>query len=143
MRLMRIIKTALSASQVKAQKSSGFVHLVSQVDAQLEQAAELERSRAAPGNGHVFFLGSEVSMVDCMFAPFLERMAASVPYYKGLAVRGNGRWPHLQRWFAAMETRDSFRRLQSDYYTLCHGLPPQIGRCESHPEASHSQKSSL
>ena len=120
-----------------------FVHLVSQVDAQLEQAAELERSRAAPGNGHVFFLGSEVSMVDCMFAPFLERMAASVPYYKGLAVRGNGRWPHLQRWFAAMETRDSFRRLQSDYYTLCHGLPPQIGRCESHPEASHSQKSSL
>ena len=29
-----------------------------------------------------FFLGPKVSMVDCMFAPFLERMAASLPYFK-------------------------------------------------------------
>ena len=32
--------------------------------------------------------GSELSMVDVMFAPFLERMAASLPYYKGFIVRG-------------------------------------------------------
>lgn len=43
-----------------------------------------------------------------MFAPFLERMAASVPYYKGLIVRGNPRWPHVTKWFEAMEERESF-----------------------------------
>ena len=40
---------------------------------------------------YVFFCflleGSELSMVDIMFAPFLERMAASLPYYKGFLVR--------------------------------------------------------
>jgi glutathione S-transferase len=38
-------------------------------------------------DGGPFFLGKELSMVDCMFAPFLERMAASLPYYKGLPIR--------------------------------------------------------
>jgi hypothetical protein len=41
-----------------------------QVEAELEE-----------GDGP-YFLGAELSLVDCMFAPFLERMAASLPYYK-------------------------------------------------------------
>jgi len=104
-----------------------FEALLSAVDAQLATAGP-------------FFLGAEVSMVDCMFAPFLERMAASVPYYKGLAVRGNQAWPHLQAWYTAMDLLPSFRGIQSDYYTHCHGLPPQIGSCESHPEARALQR---
>ncbi|GAB5368464.1 hypothetical protein AAMO2058_001321500 [Amorphochlora amoebiformis] len=73
-----------------------------------------------------YFLGS-FSMVDCMYAPFLERMAASVPYYKGLIFRGNPRWSYINKWFDAMESRPSFKGIQSDYYTHCHDLPPQIG----------------
>jgi len=70
-----------------------------------------------------------------MFAPFLERIAASLPYYKGLPVRRNERWPHLESWYLAMESRPSYRHIQSDFYTHVHDLPPQIGRCHSTPES--------
>ena len=43
---------------------------------------ELERG------GGPYFMGAELSLVECVFAPMLERIAASIPYYKGLAVRG-------------------------------------------------------
>eukprot|EP00966_Prymnesium_polylepis_P023008 529258-Prymnesium_polylepis.1 len=52
-------------------------------------------------------------------------MAASVLYYKGLRVRRNDAWPHVEQWFLAMEGRPSYRRIQSDYYTHVHDLPPQ------------------
>ena len=38
--------------------------------------------------GGPFFLGRELSLVDIVFAPFLERIAASIAYYKGFIVRG-------------------------------------------------------
>ena len=110
-----------------------FESLMDRVDAELAQAVDMQL--AAGGMGAGFFLGDRMTLVDCMFAPFLERMAASVPYYKGLVVRGNERWPHVTRWFDAMETRESFRGIQSDYYTHAHDLPPQIGGCRPHPEA--------
>mmetsp|Transcript_943 Transcript_943/g.2114 ORF Transcript_943/g.2114 Transcript_943/m.2114 type:complete len:274 (-) Transcript_943:754-1575(-) len=34
-----------------------------------------------------YFLGEKVSMIDCVFVPFLERMAASIPYAKGWDIR--------------------------------------------------------
>ena len=49
-----------------------------------------EVDMALSSSGGPFFLGEGFSMVDCVFAPFLERIAASVPYYKGLVVRGSG-----------------------------------------------------
>ena len=48
-------------------------------------------------DGGPFFLGQDMSNVDCVFAPFLERIVASIPYYKGVRVRGDGRFPHLER----------------------------------------------
>lgn len=42
-------------------------------------------------------VGKELSLVDLLYTPFLERMSASLPYFKGLRVRGNPRWPHLDR----------------------------------------------
>ena len=48
-------------------------------------------------DGGPFFLGTDLSLVDCVFAPFLERIVASIPYYKGVKVRGEGRFPHLDR----------------------------------------------
>ena len=78
-----------------------------------------------------YFLGEEISYVDLAFTPFLERIAASVPYYKGMVVRGrdDGRWPAINAWFEAMESRDTYRRQKSDYYTHVHDLPPQLGGC--------------
>ena len=77
-----------------------------------------------------YFLGEDVSMCDLVFAPFLERISASIPYYKGVRIRGDrARFPALNRWFDAMETRESYLGTKSDYYTHVHDLPPQLGGC--------------
>jgi glutathione S-transferase len=76
------------------------------------------------------------SLVDCVFASTLERIAASVLYFKGLQVKGSGRWLGVDRWFCAMEGRDSYRASQSDFHTHVHDLPPQIGGCLSSGDAA-------
>jgi hypothetical protein len=47
----------------------------------------LQVDAALAVSGGPYFLGDDVTIVDLMFAPFLERMAASLPYYKGFEVR--------------------------------------------------------
>ncbi|KAL6754402.1 glutathione S-transferase [Haematococcus lacustris] len=79
--------------------------------------------------GGPFFLGAKLSLVDITFVPMLERIAASIAYYKGLYVRGSGRWPAVERWFNALELRPTLLGTKSDYYTHCHDLPPQLGGC--------------
>jgi len=81
-----------------------------------------------------YFLGDDISLVDIKFAPFLERMAASLPYYKGFVVRDK-KYPNLLKWYEAMDTRDSYQGIKSDYYTHIQDLPPQIGGCQSLPES--------
>ena len=128
----------VSPSRFGDSQQINFESLVSQVDEELKEANNI-----AVANGHKegrFFLGDRISLVDFMFAPFLERMAASVPYYKGLVIRDPARWPHVELWFKAMEERDSFKGIQSDYYTHCHDLPPQIGNCFPQPEAEKYRK---
>jgi len=83
--------------------------------------------------GGPFFLGKNLSIVDVRFAPFLERMAASLPYSKGLTLRRNKNWPRVEEWFLAMEARPSYRHIQSDFYTHVKDLPPQIGFVASVP----------
>jgi len=78
--------------------------------------------------GGPYFLGSNLSIVDIMYAPFLERMAASLPYFKGFECRSN-RYPNLLKWYEAMDSRDSYIGIKSDYYTHVTDLPPQIGNC--------------
>ncbi|KXZ55141.1 hypothetical protein GPECTOR_3g291 [Gonium pectorale] len=85
-------------------------------------AAEMERE------GGPYFLGSDISLVDITFCPMLERIAASLSYYKGCYVRGQGRW------FAAMESRPTYLGTRSDFYTHAHDLPPQLGGCAMHEE---------
>ena len=80
--------------------------------------------------GGPYFMGAEFTLVDIAYTPFLERMAASILYYKGLKIEGNGgRWPNLDKWFAAMAQRKVYRGIKSDYYTNAHDLPPQLGGC--------------
>ena len=87
--------------------------------------------KALEESGGPFFLDTSdsPSMVDLVFAPFLERMCASLLYYKGYRMRGEGKYPALERWFVAMEARDTYVGTRSDHYTHCHDLPPQLGGC--------------
>eukprot|EP01025_Chloroclados_australasicus_P018932 TRINITY_DN2011_c0_g1_i1.p1 TRINITY_DN2011_c0_g1~~TRINITY_DN2011_c0_g1_i1.p1 ORF type:complete len:511 (-),score=60.95 TRINITY_DN2011_c0_g1_i1:294-1826(-) len=79
--------------------------------------------------GGPYFLGSEFTLIDIIFVPFLERMVASLCYYKGYQIRGTGKWPNIEKWFNALETRPTYLGTKSDHYTHCHDLPPQLGGC--------------
>ena len=67
------------------------------------------------------------STADVVFTPYVERMNASLYYYKGYSLREQN--PHLSAWFDAMETRSTYRGTQSDFHTHAHDLPPQMGGC--------------
>jgi len=67
------------------------------------------------------------SILDLQYVSHIERMAASVPYWKGHAIRGNGVYPNVDRWFEAFEQRDSYNASRSDWYTHIKDIPPQYG----------------
>ena len=80
------------------------------------------RSRGGP-----FLLGSALSTADVVFVPYVERMSASLAYYKGYLLRQ--RHPAIHRWFCALEQRSTYLGTQSDFHTHAHDLPPQMGGC--------------
>merc|ERR1719460_3612009 len=73
-----------------------------------------------------YFL-EDFSVVDIVFAPFLERMLASLFAYKGFDMKDEE--PAIARWFKAMERRDTYLGTQSDFTTHFHVLPPSMGGC--------------
>ena len=101
--------------------------------AAFENTMDAINKELGAANGPYFL--SNFSLIDIIFAPFLERIVASIPYYKGVVVRGQGRYPNIDRWFEAMETREPYLAFKSDFYTHCHDLPPQLGGCISTPES--------
>ncbi len=92
---------------------SQFVDIVQKVEAALTGPYFLE----------------EFSTADVVFTPYVERMNASLYYYKGYSLRESN--PRLSAWFDAMETRSTYRGTQSDFHTHAHDLPPQMGGCWS------------
>ncbi len=73
-----------------------------------------------------YFL-DEFGTADVIFTPYVERMNASLYYYKGYSLREEN--PRMSDWFAAMESRSTYRGTQSDFHTHAHDLPPQMGGC--------------
>ena len=67
--------------------------------------------------------------VDLLFVPYVERMNASLAYYKGYRLRREH--PNIDRWFRALESLETYRGTQSDMHTHVHDLPPQMGGCWS------------
>ncbi len=83
--------------------------------------------QALLAQGGPFLMGSELSTADLVFVPYVERMNASLAYYKGYLLRQ--RHPALHRWFSALEQRSTYLGTQSDFHTHAHDLPPQMGGC--------------
>ncbi|ANV85309.1 glutathione S-transferase [Picosynechococcus sp. PCC 7003] len=96
-----------------------FIQVVQQVE---------DAFAATPGP---YFL-EEFSVVDVIFTPYVERMNASLYYYKGYSLREEN--PGFAAWFDAMETRSTYRGTQSDFHTHVHDLPPQMGGCYANGE---------
>ena len=123
--LLRLERTIFSAWMNwltgSARGKGTFIKVLNEVENEL---------KASEGD---FFLGETVSLVDCMFAPFLERMAASMIFFKGFQIRVPKRaktdYPAINKWFDAMETLESYTLTKGDYYSHCWDLPPQLGGC--------------
>ena len=99
---------------------------------QFRQVAQaMERALAAQGGP--FLLGSELGTADLVFVPYVERMNASLAYYKGYLLRQEH--PAIDRWFRALEQRPTYLGSQSDFHTHAHDLPPQMGGCHANGEA--------
>jgi len=75
------------------------------------------------------FLLGELSTADLVFVPYVERMSASLAYFKGYLLRR--RHPAIDRWFEGLEQRPAYLGSQSDFHTHAHDLPPQMGGCHA------------
>eukprot|EP00392_Amoebophrya_sp_AT5.2_P011164 g11239.t1 len=68
-------------------------------------------------------------MLDCVLAPWLERICAQLYYYKGFDLRTDTEVPAVGRWFRMMESRDSYLMSKADFFTHSHAIPYRIRRC--------------
>ena len=64
---------------------------------------------------------------DIIFIPYLERINASLCYYKGFDLRNN--FPLINTWFSLLEKEKAYLGTQGDFHTHSHDLPPQMGGC--------------
>ena len=64
---------------------------------------------------------------DIIFIPYIERMNASLIYYKGFNLRSNYRY--IDKWLTIFEGTSTYRGTQGDFHTHSHDLPPQMGGC--------------
>ena len=96
----------------------GFLECVQKVDKCLQEEA-----------GPWFFGKYDYpTMIDFIYVSHVERMLASVAYWKGLNLR-DPKWelPGLNRWLEAFEKREPYLAFKSDYYTHIKDIPPQYG----------------
>ncbi len=68
---------------------------------------------------------------DVIFIPYLERMNASLAYYKGFSLQEEH--PAIQKWFNSLQKLEVYRGTQGDIHTHSHDLPPQMGGCWTDP----------
>jgi glutathione S-transferase len=107
-----------SSDRQEQDNRSQFIAVVEQIETALS---------STPGD---YFL-AEFGTADVIFTPYVERMNASLYYYKGYSLRD---YPRFAAWFDAMETRPTYRGTQSDFHTHAHDLPPQMGGCYENGE---------
>ena len=71
--------------------------------------------------------GEGPGSADVIFIPYVERMNASLAYYKGYSLREEH--PYINLWLKNLEELDEYRGTQGDFHTHTHDLPPQMGGC--------------
>jgi glutathione S-transferase len=108
-----------SSAAAEQQNRTQFTNVVAMVE------------EALGGTPGPYFL-DDFSTADVIFTPYVERMNASLYYYKGYSLREEH--PQLAAWFEAMESRATYRGTQSDFHTHAHDLPPQMGGCWENSE---------
>lgn len=69
------------------------------------------------------------TMIDFIYVSHVERMLASVAFWKGLNLRDVKQWKlkGLNAWLEAFEKREAYVAFKSDYFTHVMDIPPQYG----------------
>lgn len=104
--------------------------------------ATLHKVDAALGEkpGPWFLGGDAPSLVDLQYVSHVERMVASVAYWKGMRLRDPAIYPNLCKWLDAFEARPAYLATKSDMYTHVRDIPPQYGPGFSIGEADNFAK---
>ena len=112
LRKKRFKESIFKFDEILSRSETGFI------DPSLSESGEIE-----PGIG------------DIIFIPYMERMNASLIYYKGFNIRSN--YPSVDKWLTLFEGTSTYRGTQGDFHTHSHDLPPQMGGC--HKESNEEQ----
>lgn len=103
----------------------GDEHELATLQASFEAQLEEIEQALAKYSGDYFL--STFSLVDIMHAPHLDRLAASLPVYRGYHIKDNPRFPNLNAWFAALNERPAYGRVKTDATTFNLLLPQLFG----------------
>ncbi|MBD2412780.1 glutathione S-transferase [Nostoc calcicola FACHB-389] len=79
--------------------------------------AKLDELEQALGKYSGSYFVSSFSLVDIMYSPHLDRLAANLPVYRGYHIKGNPRFPRINAWFEALNQRPAYHRVKSDEAT--------------------------
>ncbi|MFN6537010.1 MAG: glutathione S-transferase family protein [Nostoc sp. EkiNYC01] len=79
--------------------------------------AKLDELEQALGKYSGPYFVSSFSLVDIMYSPHLDRLAANLPVYRGYHIKGNPRFPRIDAWFEALNQRPAYHRVKSDEAT--------------------------
>lgn len=60
----------------------------------------------------------DFGLADIVHCSAMERFAANMPVVAGLELKGNPRYPNLNRWYSAMDSRAAYQKVKSDDTTL-------------------------
>ena len=99
-----MIKNLEELEKLLSQSSSGFIDPVN-----------ITPNKLQPGTG------------DIIFIPYIERINASLFYYKGYKLRKE--FPLINKWLTLLESENAYTGSQGDFHTHSHDLPPQMGGC--------------
>ena len=98
----------------------------------LKNLEELEKLLSLSSSGFIDPVNLSLDKVqpgtgDIIFIPYLERINASLFYYKGYKLRKE--FPLINKWLTLLESENAYTGSQGDFHTHSHDLPPQMGGC--------------
>eukprot|EP00546_Thalassionema_frauenfeldii_P010456 CAMPEP_0178914376 /NCGR_PEP_ID=MMETSP0786-20121207/11392_1 /TAXON_ID=186022 /ORGANISM="Thalassionema frauenfeldii, Strain CCMP 1798" /LENGTH=507 /DNA_ID=CAMNT_0020587279 /DNA_START=198 /DNA_END=1721 /DNA_ORIENTATION=- len=113
-----MINNPFKKRQEMSEAMRGFLDCIGKVDKELKST-----------KGPWFFDEHDhPTMIDFIYVSHVERMLASVAFWKGLNLRDQ-KWKFdgLNSWLEAFEKRESYLAFKSDYFTHVMDIPPQYG----------------
>ena len=110
----------------EVQKKENFKNIAKKFENELQKNASGWLTPISTVNGE------KPGSADVIFIPYVERMNASLAYYKGYSLREEH--PFINTWLKNLEKLEEYRGTQGDFHTHAHDLPPQMGGCFTIPK---------